>query len=75
MGKRPFRPATGPFKGEYLRRVDGPLTISSETADRLFIGMMQDQARFGIRRSLSGSRMAVVLSDLREALSPRIGRR
>jgi hypothetical protein len=75
MGKQPFRPVTGPSKGKSSRRIDGPATISSETADRLFIGMMQDQARFGIRRSLSGSRVAVILSDFREALSPRIGRR
>src|SRR5258708_19693309 len=71
MGKRPFRPATGPFGRAYLQRNDATGTISRETADRLFIGMMRDQDRFGVRRSLVGSRMAAVLSDFREALSSR----
>ncbi len=47
MGNQPFEPATGAFKREFLRPVEAPRTISRETANKLFIGMMRDQARFG----------------------------
>ena len=68
MADHSNEPMTGAFSHESGRPVDAPQTISKRTADKLFVGMMRDQARFGVGRSLLDSRMSLMLSDLRDAL-------
>jgi hypothetical protein len=68
MADRSTLPVISEIKGQVRRQSDVPRAISKETADRLFIVMMRDQARFGVGRGLLGSRMSVMLTNLRDAL-------
>ncbi len=74
MGNRRSEAVTAVVKRRLASHTDGQRKISQVTADKIFVGMMRDQARFGVGRRLLDSRMAVILSDLRGVLSPRIRR-
>jgi len=72
MAKHSIRLMIGAFKRESAQLDGVPRMISKETADRLFVGMMRDQARFGIGRSLLvSSSAAAIWADLRGALRGR----
>ena len=65
------QPLPKAFKRQAEQKSSAPRTISKETADKLFVGMMGDQARFGVGRTLLGPRMAGMLTNLRDALRRR----
>jgi hypothetical protein len=71
MADRSIEPVPRAFNRQASQKSEAPQTISKETADRLFMGMMHDQGRFGIGRSRLNSRMAVTLSALRNVLRRR----
>jgi hypothetical protein len=75
MKKQRVEPVIGAVMPAFWRHVIGPRKVSDETAGKLFVGMMQNQARFGIVRSLLGPRMATIVYSFSRTSGSRTWRR